>query len=425
MFHDIMSWKLPAFSWAFPLKLENILMAIQSTSNLQSAIDTFRVAEAGRFRQTLDQGGALQKAASVGDVKGKLVAWVLASPGREGTLAGRGVKALVNLFGKDNFESVSNALQNSRETSVRNLFDAILRQGESQLDKDFSKQFSTTAMKRLQEKGMKNFSVRDFTGLQQTMKDLVVKLNQSRQEAITTAKQKAITDVQGGQPTYSMKALGPADLKFAAEVMLSANVGGHRQISKFPEDVNKDKFNAVNQELDTMSRQLREHLNRTLLISDDTVDSLKKEGRVDDDSLLKQARAEVQKHVSNFRESYISTMNSLAQEQAAPRTAATETAPRTAATDKPSAAITGKEKLQQEHDSLIFKYDAAQTNFEYNNRTYMEVKKIANENRGEDGKLTLREQEKVDFYRKLAVDAKDKVIQLRGQLATLKRRLAS
>ena len=404
-------------------------MTIQSTSNLHSAIDTFRAAEAGQFRQTLDKSGALQQVAGAGGVKGKLVAWVLASPGREGTLTGRGVKALVNLFGKGNFETVSGALQNSRDTSVRNMFDAVLRHGESQLDKDFSKQFSGAAMNRLRQKGM-HFSARDFTGLQQTMKDLVARQSQARQ--------KTITAVQQGRPTEKMKALGPAELKFAARVFSSANAGGQRQISKFPDDVDQDKFNAVDKELNAMSRQLREHLNNTLRPPGEeyTVASLKQEGRRDDDFHLQQARAEVQKHVADFRESYAGAMNSLVQVSeavekiagdldnhvGAPDSLAQESAAPRPPADKPAAAIT---EMRQELDALQLRHNQALSEFESTKQTYLDVERTADEKKRTDGELTPREQEKVDSYRKLAKESKDRVMQLRGQMVELDRRLAT
>ncbi|MDE0155246.1 MAG: hypothetical protein OXS28_06575 [Gammaproteobacteria bacterium] len=411
-------------------------MGIESTSNLQSAIESFRAAEAGQFRQTLDKSGALQQAAGAGGVKGKLVAWVLASPGREGSFAGRGVKALVNLFGKGNFEAVSSALQNSRETSVNNLFNAVLRHGERQLDADFSKQFSGAAQKQARDKGT-NFSARDFTGLQQTLKDLVARQNRSRQDAIAA--------VQGGAPTDRMKALSPAELAFAARVLSPANDGGQRQISKFPDDVDQDKFHAVDKELNAMSRQLREHLNNTLSPPGEkyTVAALKQEGRPDDDFHLQEARAAVQKQVSDFRESYVGALNTLAQvsevvgniagelktyvgapnspvqEPAASRPAAAETP------SQPAATITEKGKLQQELKDLQLRHNQALSEFDANKQTYMDVKQAAEKQKGEDGELAPREKEKVESYRKLAEESKSRVLQLRHQLVELDRQLAN
>lgn len=401
-------------------------MGIESTSNLQSAIETFRAAEAGQFRQTLDKGGALQQAADAGGVKGRLVAWVLASPGREGSFAGRGVKALVNLFGKGNFEAVSSALQNSRETSINNLFKTVLRHGETQLDTDFSKQFSGAAQ-QLRGKGT-NFSARDFTGLQQTLKNLVARQNQSRQDAIAA--------VRGGAPTDRMKALSPAELKFAARVLSPANDGGHKQISTFPNDVDKDKFNAVDKELNAMSRQLREHLNNTLSPPAEkyTVATLKQEGRRDDDFHLQQARAEVQKHVSDFRESYVGALNTLGQvsevvgniagELETYVGAATETPSGPAATEtppQPAATITEKGKLQQEYNLLQLRHNQALSEFEANKQTYLDVKQAAEDKTGADGELAPQERSKVESYRKLAEESKSRFLQLRDQLIELDR----
>jgi len=395
-------------------------MGVQSTSHFQAAIDAFRVAEAGKFRQTVGQQGELHKTAGAGGVKGKLVAWIASTPGREGTLAGRAVKALVNLFGAGKFEAVSSALQQSRETSVHNMLNTILRQAQGQLDADFSQTFSGTVTSRRERQGT-NFAARDFVGLQNTMKDLIAKQNQARQEAIAA--------VQNGAPSARMTALNPAELRFAVDVLAPANDGGQRRVSKFPEGVSPEKFNAVDKELNTMARRLRERLNDTPVVPAETytVNSLKQEGRLNDDFHLQEARTAVLQRVNDFRQSYVNALQSLLPQQAAPATAPAHTPPQTAASPQatpPQSEPSAAQLLQQEYNEVESRYHQAQTNHEASKAMYADAKRRA-EGKKTDGVIPPAEQKKVDTYRKLAQDAGQKVSQLAQQLAELDQRLTA
>ena len=161
-----------------------------------------RTAEAGRFRRTVNDQGQLQQARGAGGIKGRLVAWVLASPGREGAFAGRSVKALVNLFGKGRFEAISSALQGSREQSIDNLLNGVLRYGEDRLDADFNRQFSGTARALVQVKGEK-FSAVNFEDMEHSIRELAGKQQQLRQAALDA--------VHSGRPTAGMQALTAAE----------------------------------------------------------------------------------------------------------------------------------------------------------------------------------------------------------------------
>ena len=164
----------------------------------RQASSLLRTLEAGRFRQTINDQGLLQQGRGAGGIKGKLVAWVLASPGREGSFAGRSVKALVNLFDKGGFETISSALQSSRQQSIDNLFRGVLRYGEDQLDADFNRQFSEAARALVQVKG-KRFSAINFGDMDYTIRELAGKQKEARKSALDA--------VSSGQPTPAMQAL--------------------------------------------------------------------------------------------------------------------------------------------------------------------------------------------------------------------------
>lgn len=387
----------------------------QPGAGLQSRIDAFRTAEGARFRHTLDEHGALQKAAGAGGVKGRLVAWVLASPGREGTFAGRSVKALVNLFGTGKFEASSSALQQSRETSVNNVINAILREGKNRLDADFSQALAREVSRRREEKGT-SFSARDFTGLQDALTDLVARQRQARQDAIAA--------VQSGAPSERMQALNAAELEFAAKVLSPARADGHNQPArgarirawKFPEGVDRDKFNAVEKEFNAMSRQLLKHLNNTLKPPGEahTVNSLLQEGRLSSDPDLEEARAAVQAQFTKFQDSYAGVLENLAQERAAPPSSP---APPPAAPAQPTPAAprpAGKETSQQ---ALQVRYRQAQSEAESARQVYLDVKRQAEGKKDAAGNLPAGEREKVEAYRKLAGQAQERLRQLKQEVA--------
>ncbi len=181
--------------------------------NFNNAQELLRTVEAGRFRQTVGRQGDLQQVAGAQGVKGKLVAWVMANPGREGTFAGRAVKCLVNLFGKENFETLSTALRQSRATSVDNMFKALLQLGENKLEGDYSRQFSDAARALKNFKGAA-FSAVNFRDMEKTLTMQLSRQGQERQAILDT--------IQSGKPTAAMHALTAAEQDRALQALASA-----------------------------------------------------------------------------------------------------------------------------------------------------------------------------------------------------------
>lgn len=181
--------------------------------NFHNAQDLLRTVQDGRFRQTVDRHGDLQQVGGAQGVKGKLVAWVMAGPGREGTFAGRAVKCLVNLFDKENFETLSAALRQSRESSIDNMFKALLQLGESKLEGDYNRQFSDAARALKNFKGTA-FSAVNFRDMEKT---LAMQLSQQGQ-----ARQAILDTVQSGKPTPAIQALTTGEQDRALQALASA-----------------------------------------------------------------------------------------------------------------------------------------------------------------------------------------------------------
>ena len=233
------------------------------TRAARDSVRNFLTAQDSGFRYATGKDGGLVEDGSIGKIRGRLVAWVEKSPGRNGVRFGRVIRTLV---GPARYAHISRQIKSNRDASISNMLRHFVpgAMGEDRKNQDLRVPIEDEKQRELMEdiksrlESTARVTTSDFDDMAQGIKSAINKRRgEAREQAGLARLVETILDRKALTP--AMKALNK-DERRVAVLAMSSNCTPEQALDSAPEidrgAVQLEKISAVMDEKQSLDAAL-------------------------------------------------------------------------------------------------------------------------------------------------------------------------